>query len=125
MNYRILIVDDSPLIRAVISRAVQQTGVSKDGIRQAGNGQEALDALAQEPADLILLDLNMPVMDGRAFMSAKNEDPGIKGIGVVVVTAEGNEKRLNELRELGVHGFLRKPFEPEELRKLVGEVLGG
>lgn len=124
MNYRILIVDDSPLIRAVISRAVQQIGISKDGIREAGNGQEALDALATETADLILLDLNMPVMDGRAFMAAKNATADIKEIGVIVVTTEGNAKRLHELRDLGVHGFLHKPFEPEALRTLVGEVLG-
>ncbi len=80
MNYRILIVDDSPLLRATARRAVLQAGVPPDRVREAQNGKEALDALAREPADLVLLDLDMPVMDGFQFVEQKARNPALAPI---------------------------------------------
>lgn len=119
MNYRILIVDDSPLLRATARRAVLQAGVPPSLVREAQNGQEALDALAKELADVVLLDINMPVMDGFQFVEAKAKLPRLAGVKVALVTTEGNKKRLARMSELGVNHYLRKPFEPEELRALV------
>ena len=119
MNQRILIVDDSPLLRATARRAVLQAGVAPDKVREAQNGREALDALAKEPADIVLLDINMPVMDGFQFVEEKAKLPALAGVKVALVTTEGNKKRLERMSQLGVEHYLRKPFEPEELRALV------
>lgn len=122
MNHRILIVDDSPLLRATARRAVLQTGIPPEAVREACNGQEALDALAREPADLVLLDINMPVMDGCEFVERLAADPAMAGVKVALVTTEGNRKRLERMTQLGVVHYLRKPFEPEDLRKLVASL---
>jgi two-component system, chemotaxis family, chemotaxis protein CheY len=124
MNYKILIVDDSPLLRATARRAVLQAGVPANLVREARNGQEALDALAAEPADVVLLDINMPVMDGFQFVEHKAKLPALAAVKVALVTTEGNKKRLERMTELGVTHYLRKPFEPEDLRTLVTELFG-
>lgn len=125
MNYRILIVDDSPLLRALARRAVEQAGAAPERVREAQNGREALDALAQEPADIVLLDINMPVMDGYQFLEAKAQDPALSAVPVVLVTTEGNKRRLEGLTQFGVIHYLRKPFEPEELRAIAQDLLEG
>ncbi|MBM4061247.1 MAG: response regulator [Planctomycetes bacterium] len=124
MNHRILIVDDSPLLRATARRAVLQTGVAPADVREAQNGKEALDALEREAFDLVLLDINMPVMDGYQFVEQKAKNPQLAGIKVALVTTEGNKKRLERMTQLGVTHYLRKPFAPEELRALVAELFG-
>ena len=121
MNHRILIVDDSPLLRKTARRAVVQAGADPTRIREAGNGREALDALAKEPADIVLLDINMPVMDGYEFVEAQAKDPTLTGLKIALVTTEGNKERLERMAQLGVTGYLRKPFAPEELRALVAQ----
>jgi len=119
MNYRILIVDDSPLLRATARRAVLQAGAAPENVREAQNGREALDLLQKQPADVVLLDINMPVMDGFQFVEEKAKLPALAGVRVALVTTEGNRKRLERMTQLGVEHYLRKPFEPEELRSLV------
>lgn len=119
MNYTVLIVDDSPLLRATARRAALQAGVAADGIREAQNGQEALDALAESPSDIVLLDINMPVMDGYEFVEKKALDPTLADVKVALVTTEGGNKRLDRMTSLGVSHYLRKPFEPEDLRDLL------
>jgi two-component system chemotaxis response regulator CheY len=119
MNYRILIVDDSPLLRATARRAVLQAGAAPEQVREAQNGKEALEALAKSPADIVLLDINMPVMDGFQFVEEKAKNPLFDHVKVALVTTEGNKRRLERMTQLGVVHYLRKPFEPEELRALV------
>ena len=99
-----------------------QAGADAALVREAGNGQEALERLGEEPADIVLLDLNMPVMDGFEFAEKKAQDPALAGVRVALVTTEGNPKRLARMTELGVEHCLRKPFEPEELRALVEDM---
>jgi len=122
MNCRILIVDDSTLLRATARRAVLQAGVPPGCVREAANGKEALEALAKEPAELVLLDLNMPVMDGYQFVAAKAGMPELATVVVALVTTEGNAERLQRMRALGIEHYLHKPFAPEELRALVQQL---
>ena len=122
MEQRILIVDDSPLLRATARRAALQAGVAAGAIREAANGAEALEVLRAEPIDVVLLDINMPVMDGFAFVEEKAKDPSLAGARVALVTTEGNKKRLARMTALGVHHYLHKPFEPEALRALIREL---
>lgn len=125
MRMRILIVDDSPLLRRTARRAVLLAGVEPALVREAGNGQEALDLLRQEAAELVLLDVNMPVMDGFEFVERLAAEPALAAVRVVAVTTEGNRRRLERLAALGVEHYLRKPFEPEELRQLVAQLFDG
>ena len=119
MKQRILIVDDSPLLRKTARRAVVQAGADPERIREAGNGREALAALAAEPVDIVLLDINMPVMDGFEFLEANSRAPSPCAAKIALVTTEGNKERLARAEQLGVVDYLRKPFAPEELRALV------
>ena len=124
MNYRILIVDDSPLLRATARRSVMQAGVAPSHIREAPNGLEALAVLREEPADIVLLDINMPVMDGFQFVEEMVNDPSLADVKVALVTTEGNQRRLSRMTEMGIEHYLRKPFEPEELCALVEDLFG-
>ncbi len=124
MNCNVLIVDDSPILRRAIRKVVVLAGILEDRIHEAGNGQEALDRLEQTSIDLVLLDLNMPIMDGEEFACRLREHPNLGDITVVVVSTEANKGRLDRMRELGVRAVLRKPFEPEDLCRLVSDLVG-
>ncbi len=125
MPCNVLIVDDSAILRKAIRKVAALAGVEADRIREAANGREALDVLDREWIDLVLLDLNMPVMDGEQFAVALRQRPEHQGVNVVVVSTEVNEDRLGRMRTLGVTETLRKPFEPEDLRRLISKTLGG
>ncbi len=124
MSCNVLIVDDSMILRAAIKKVVKLAGVSEDHIFEAGNGQEGLDVLETVWVDLVLLDLNMPVMDGEEFAQELRKRPELTDVTVVVVSTESNRARLDRMRELGVVDTLHKPFEPEDLRRLISTVLG-
>lgn len=123
MTTRVLLVDDSPLLRRAMKRALSQVGIEDGDVREAGNGQEALRELSRELVDLILLDLNMPVMDGETFARIVRFDSKYDHIPIVIVSTESNKARLDRLRDMGINGYLHKPFEPEDLRGLLGDVL--
>jgi two-component system chemotaxis response regulator CheY len=124
MNCNVLIVDDSPILRAAVKKVVSLTGVPDDHIFQAGNGVEALEALNQRWIDLVLLDLNMPVMSGEEFVQEVRQRPELDGLAIVIVSTEANQQRLARLAELGVTESLHKPFEPEDLCQLIHRALG-
>lgn len=124
MNCNVLIVDDSPILRAAIKKVVKLAGIESERIHEAGNGKEALEVLDQHWVDLVLLDLNMPVMNGEEFTEALRQNADLKDVAVVVVSTEANQQRLDRMRELGVIETLHKPFEPEDLHRLIGKVMG-
>ena len=124
MSCNVLIVDDSPILRRAIKKVTKLAGVEEDRIHEAGNGKEALEILDTVWIDLVLLDLNMPVMDGEEFVKQLRTRPDLSGVAVVIVSTEANKERLERLRVLGVVDSLRKPFEPEDLCKLISKVLG-
>ncbi|HYD00030.1 MAG TPA: response regulator [Phycisphaerales bacterium] len=124
MNCNVLIVDDSPILRMAIRKVVRLSGIEDDRIHEAGNGREALDVLETVWIDLVLLDLNMPVMDGEQFAGELRKNPDLNDVAVVVVSTEGNRDRLQRMRDLGVVEVLRKPFEPEDLHRLIPKILG-
>lgn len=124
MSCNVLIVDDSSILRRAIRKVVGMAGVADDRIQEASNGQEALDILERAWVDLILLDLNMPVMDGEQFARELRSREHLKDVTVVVVSTEANAARLARMKELGVSHTLRKPFEPEQLRDIISKTLG-
>jgi two-component system chemotaxis response regulator CheY len=124
MNCNVLIVDDSAILRKAIRKVVRLAGIEDDRIHDASNGQEALEVLETVWIDLVLLDMNMPVMDGEQFATELRKNPDLTDVAIVVVSTEANKDRLQRMRELGVIDVLRKPFEPEDLHRLIPKVLG-
>jgi two-component system chemotaxis response regulator CheY len=124
MNCNVLIVDDSPILRAAVKKVVNLAGIEDDHIQQAANGAEALEKLNDTWIDLVLLDLNMPVMDGEEFIRQVRQRPDLDDLHIVIVSTEANQQRLARLAELGVTESLHKPFEPEDLCQLIHRTLG-
>ena len=124
MKVDVLIVDDSPILRRSIRKAVLMSGVDESGISEAGNGAEALESIRQKEPDLVLLDINMPVMDGEEFLVEVERSGEFPEMSVIIVSTETNAKRLIRLGALGAKGRLKKPFEPEDLRKILLRQLG-
>jgi len=124
MGYNVLIVDDSPAMRTFVRRVLDLSGLDVAKYLQAGNGQEALDLLRDEWVDVVLTDINMPVMDGAQFVRLLEEDDSLRSIPVLVVSTDRTEARAQEMLNLGARGYVRKPFQPETLREELEKVLG-
>jgi two-component system chemotaxis response regulator CheY len=123
MGLNVLIVDDSAVMRRMIARVVRLSGVPLGELLEAGDGAEGLAAARDRWVDLVLLDINMPVMDGEEMLRRLRADPAAADVPVIVVSTEGSEARRHALEALGV-SFLRKPFRPEALRELVVRAVG-
>jgi CheY-like chemotaxis protein len=113
----VLVVDDDPSIRKAIEKAL--TGASYRVIT-AADGGEALERLQAEGAQVIILDLMMPKMDGLAFRALQNADPRLAKIPTLVITAYG---KLREELDLPADACIQKPFRMRELVSLVGKVI--
>ena len=112
----VLVVDDSKAMRAFIRRLFRLSGLPVGECLEAENGAEALQLLRQRRVDLILTDINMPVMNGEDFVRELRQDPALRPIPVLVVSTDATEKRINEMVSLGALGYLTKPFFPELLK---------
>jgi len=125
MAYTIMVVDDSETIRSVLERTIGMTKLPVDAIIQAEHGRDALEKLADNWVDIVFTDINMPEMNGIELVDAMNENPEYKDIPVVIVSTEGSKARIEQLRQKGIKGYLRKPFTPENIRDIIIETLGG
>lgn len=123
MGKKVLIVDDSNTMRKIVARSLRQAGFEFDALLEAADGQAALEALAGESVDIILSDINMPVMDGIEFLRQKNADAQIKAIPVVMITTEAGSDVLNEALSLGAVGTIKKPFTPDQVQEVLGKFL--
>jgi two-component system, chemotaxis family, chemotaxis protein CheY len=124
MAFNILIVDDSPAMRAFIRRVLDMSGLEIGNCIQANNGEEALAALGNQWVDVILTDINMPVMDGEEFVRRLGGDPVLRAVPVIVVSTDQTEHRVKQMMDLGAKGYVKKPFQPETLREEMEKVLG-
>ncbi|MBF0340824.1 MAG: response regulator [Magnetococcales bacterium] len=115
---RVLIVDDSSVMRKIVARGLRQAGFKITDILEAGDGQQGMDLLKTDSNfKLILSDWNMPVMDGLSFVkSVRSGPPAIKNIPIVMVTTEGGESKVGAAMEAGANGHIKKPFTPETLQ---------
>jgi two-component system chemotaxis response regulator CheY len=116
---RTLIVDDSAVMRKIVQRALRQAGFAIGEVLEAGNGFEALDILRQRTVDLVLSDMNMPVMDGLEFMRQLGSVENARGIPVLMITTEGSESHVMEAISCGAAGYIRKPFTPDQMKQHV------
>jgi two-component system chemotaxis response regulator CheY len=125
MTIRALIVDDSSVMRKIVERSLRQAGIEMTDVFQAGNGAEAMAVLQENKVDLILCDINMPVMDGLEFIKQLPNIPNAAGVPVVMITTEGSEAHVVEALSCGAKGYIRKPFTPEQVKEHVMPVLAG
>jgi len=124
-SVRALIVDDSSVMRKIVERSLRQAGVNLTQVLEAGNGAEALGVLQESQVDLILCDINMPVMDGLEFVKQLSGVENGKGVPVVMITTEGSESHVVQAISAGARGYIRKPFTPEQVKEHVIPVLAG
>lgn len=117
----ILVVEDSPTMRQLISFAMKRIPDSR--VIEATDGVDALKKLSSDKIDLILADINMPVMDGLKLVSLVRGNPAFKDIPIIMVTTEGAEEDRKRAIAIGANAYLPKPIQTQELLKLVTSFL--
>ena len=122
---RVLIVDDSSVMRKMIEHSLRNAGIQIRQVLGASDGLEALSVLKVKSVDLILCDINMPVMDGLEFVKQLSGVTNAKGVPVVMITTEGSEAHVVQAISCGARGYIRKPFTAEEVKAHVIPVLAG
>lgn len=120
MKPKILTVDDSKTIRIIVAKAFKSFDCD---IFEAANGVEGLAVAAREKPDIIILDLTMPIMDGAEMLSKLKSNPELKGIPVVMLTAEAGRENVLRIAKLGVRDYLVKPFKEELVVERVSRII--
>lgn len=118
--YHILVVEDDEFIRENMMDILEFSGHQPKG---AENGSVALGYLSREHFDLVISDVIMPVMDGLELVRAIRSDSTRKGLPIILVTARADQFTKDQSQEVGVNGYLTKPFDGEDLLKLIDKVL--
>jgi len=119
----ILVVEDSPTMRQLISFAMKRIANSR--VIEATDGVDALKKLSSDKIDLILCDINMPVMDGLKLVSLVRGNATFKDIPIIMVTTEGAEEDRKRAIAIGANAYLPKPIQTQELIRLVNTYLKG
>lgn len=125
MSIKAMIVDDSSVMRKIVERSLRQAGLDISKVLEAGNGAEALGVLQSETVDLILSDINMPVMDGLEFIRQVQAKTPAVAAPIVMITTEGSESHVVQALQLGAKGYIRKPFTPDQVKEHVIPLLKG
>jgi two-component system, chemotaxis family, chemotaxis protein CheY len=124
-NLRALIVDDSSIMRKIVERSLRQAGMEFEQIKEASNGAEALAILDRSAMDLVVCDINMPIMDGVEFLRRLKEVPTAKNVPVVMITTEAGEAKAIQALSAGARGYIRKPFTAEQVKEQLIPLLPG
>lgn len=119
---KVLVVDDSLVVRTIIEKTVQQMGYEAV---HAGNGQEALDILAKQADDveLVLLDWNMPVMDGHDTVLNIKKNKAYDHLCIIMISTESEDEKIDQVLAAGANDYLAKPFSQEELSTKIKSTL--
>ncbi len=121
MKKNILIIDDSESIREVVASALEQSGYN---VIKGINGLDGLKCLKEaEAIDLIVTDLNMPIMDGISFLKEVRSIDTYKYLPVIILTTESQEQKKQEAKNAGATGWIIKPFSKEKLLEVIKKVI--
>ena len=120
-EYNFLVVEDSPTMRQLISFALKRIPGSK--IIEANDGIDALKKLSTQKFDIILTDINMPIMDGLKLVSMVRNDPGHKDIPIINITTEGADEDRKRGLALGANAYIAKPIQTADLLSVVNGIL--
>lgn len=118
----ILVLDDSASMRDAIRHALCDQGHT---VKEAANGTQGISLAERSDFDLILTDLNMPEMDGLAFIQEIRQRPKHNGIPIVFITTESSPAMMQKAKLAGATGWIVKPFTPDQLSRVVTKVLAG
>ena len=113
------------MMRKIVGRSLRQAGLDVVQILEASNGSEALSLARENSLDLILSDINMPLMDGLEFVRQLRSIEAAQHIPVIMVTTEAGEAHVVQALSLGASGYIRKPFTPEQIKERVMPLLKG
>jgi DNA-binding response OmpR family regulator len=120
MTMKVLSVDDSRTIRMIVSKAFKSYDCE---VFEAENGLEGLDLTAKQKPDLIILDITMPVMTGIEMLSKLKQNPELKHIPVIMLTAESGKDHVMQIVKMGVTDYIVKPFKGEQLIERAKSIL--
>ncbi len=120
---RIIIADDSATARMFIKRCLQIIGLGDAEIIEVEHGKEALAAAKAQEIDLLLTDLNMPIMDGETLVKWVKASPKLRNLPVIVITSAGNPAKETRLLKLGAHRVLNKPVSPAVMMDVLADFL--
>ena len=120
MTKKIMTADDSPSMRQMVSFTLKEAGFD---VIEAADGQDALNKLKADKADMVITDLNMPNMDGLELIKAIRELPEYKFIPIIMLTTESDESKKQAGKDAGATGWLVKPFKPPQLTAVIKKVL--
>jgi two-component system, chemotaxis family, chemotaxis protein CheY len=120
MSRKVLVVDDSQTMRDLLSLTLKEAGFQ---VVEGGNGKEGLDRLGAGKVDLIISDVNMPVMDGITFVQQLRTLPSSRCTPVLMLTTETAPGKKAAAKAAGATGWLVKPFTPEQSRSVIARVL--
>ena len=120
MSRKMLTVDDSPSVRKLVKFTLKAKGYE---VGSAGDGLEALDLLKQEVFDAIILDINMPRMNGLEFLHTIKANDQFAGMPVIMLTTEGQDEDKDKAVALGATAYMVKPFKPTHLLALLEKIL--
>jgi two-component system chemotaxis response regulator CheY len=120
MMAAILTVDDSPSVRQMVKLVLSSAG---HDVTEAGNGAEGLEKAKGARFDLVLTDLNMPVMNGMAMIRGLRQMPALMGTPIVFLTTESDDAVKLEAKAAGATGWITKPFNAEQLHAVVAKLV--
>lgn len=123
MSLNILVVDDSAVMRAMIIKTLHMSGLPIGEIHQASNGQEGLAKMDENWIDLVLADINMPVMNGEEMLELMLQDAAKAHLPVIVISTEGSQTRIERIEQKGA-SFIHKPFTPETICEVIRKSTG-
>lgn len=118
----VMVVDDMSTSRGLILQALDAFGIRN--VRDAADGPTALKSLGQKPAHLVVSDYNMPGMDGLQLLHALRTHASLKKIGFILITGKADARIVEAGKKLGMNNFIKKPFEPNDLRSCIEAVVG-
>ena len=119
MSKKILAVDDSKTMRDMISFTLRGAGYD---VVEANDGEDALGKLGDSSVNLVITDINMPRLDGIGLIKKLRADPSYKSTPILVLTTESESSKKDEGRQAGATGWIVKPFDPDQLLKVVQKV---
>ncbi|MGK5092495.1 response regulator [Deltaproteobacteria bacterium TL4] len=123
MSRNLLIVDDSRMARMFIRRCLEMLVMDDVAFIEAENGKDALAKLGENEISIVIADLNMPIMDGKALLRWMKAKEAFKSIPVVFITSANNFAKIRELMELGAKTVLSKPVSPASLAPVMEKLL--
>lgn len=123
MSLNVLVVDDSSVMRKMIIRTLNMSGVPVGDVYEAADGQQGLDVLDKNWIDMLFIDVNMPIMDGMEMLNHVRSKPETRDLPVLIISTESNPQRIHKINENRA-GFVHKPFTPESLREKIIELTG-